>query len=380
MFHHQGVYTKESVAFMERVLENSGTGESTALPPGLVRGIPGSAFHPPGDEPTHIDASIGAARQEAETVIFEIVQDVLARTGTHPRQIDVLVVNCSLFSPTPSLCAMIAHKFNMRSDLLTYNLSGMGCSAGVIAVGLAKELLCWSNSLALVVSTENITQNMYMGNDRGMLLQNTLFRCGGAAILLSNRWRDALRAKFKLLHLVRTQLMTDQSYETVWECEDQCGERGVRLSKNIVQVAGQSLEKMFTVLGPFVLPLSEQAKVIQSMIWRFFHKLTGSKGPRPKLYLPDFKRGIEHFCIHAGGRAVIEGIAKNLNLKPQQSEPSRRVLHDYGNTSSSSIWYELDYIRQHSSLHRGHRVLQVAFGSGFKCNSMVWLCLQEPKK
>lgn len=106
MFHHQGVYTKESVAFMERVLENSGTGESTALPPGLVRGIPGSAFHPPGDEPTHIDASIGAARQEAETVIFEIVQDVLARTGTHPRQIDVLVVNCSLFSPTPSLCAL----------------------------------------------------------------------------------------------------------------------------------------------------------------------------------------------------------------------------------------------------------------------------------
>eukprot|EP00668_Euglena_longa_P043456 GGOE01057786.1.p2 GENE.GGOE01057786.1~~GGOE01057786.1.p2 ORF type:complete len:127 (-),score=5.49 GGOE01057786.1:144-524(-) len=94
------------------------------------------------------------------------------------------------------------------------------------------------------------------------------------------------------------------------------------------------------------------------MIWRHLHKFTGNKGPRPKLYIPDFKRGIEHFCIHAGGRAVIEGVAKNLNLKPHQSEPSRRVLHDYGNTSSSSIWYELDYIRRHSSLQRGHRVLQ----------------------
>lgn len=45
-----------------------------------------------------------------------------------------------------------------------------------------------------------------------MLLQNSLFRCGGAAILLSNRWTDAPCARFKLLHLVRTQLMTDQAY------------------------------------------------------------------------------------------------------------------------------------------------------------------------
>lgn len=50
----------------------------------------------------------------------------------------------------------------------------------------------------------------------------------------------------------------------------------------------------------------------------------------------------------------------------------------YGNTSSSSIWYEMDYIRKHSELHRGQRVLQVAFGSGFKCNSAVWLCLNNP--
>lgn len=38
-----------------------------------------------------------------------MVRDVLARTGTSPRQVDILVINCSLFSPTPSLCAMVAH-------------------------------------------------------------------------------------------------------------------------------------------------------------------------------------------------------------------------------------------------------------------------------
>ena len=56
-------------------------------------------------------------------------------------QIDILVVNCSLFNPTPSLSAMIVNHFKMRSNVISYNLGGMGCSAGVIAIGLAKELL-----------------------------------------------------------------------------------------------------------------------------------------------------------------------------------------------------------------------------------------------
>ena len=36
---------------------------------------------------------------------------------------------------------MIVNHFKMKSNIITYNLSGMGCSAGVIAVNLAKELL-----------------------------------------------------------------------------------------------------------------------------------------------------------------------------------------------------------------------------------------------
>ncbi len=81
------------------------------------------------------------------------------RAGLHPRDIDILVVNCSLFNPTPSLSAMIVNHFKMRSDLISYNLAGMGCSAGVIAIGLAERLLrSEPGKYALVVSTENITQ------------------------------------------------------------------------------------------------------------------------------------------------------------------------------------------------------------------------------
>ena len=37
--------------------------------------------------------------------------------------------------------AMLVNHLKMRSDVLSYNLGGMGCSAGVIAIGLADKLL-----------------------------------------------------------------------------------------------------------------------------------------------------------------------------------------------------------------------------------------------
>ena len=67
-------------------------------------------------------------------------------------QVDILIVNCSLFNPTPSLSAMIVNHFRMKSNVVSYNLSGMGCSAGVIAISLAKELLQVPPAAAHVLS------------------------------------------------------------------------------------------------------------------------------------------------------------------------------------------------------------------------------------
>ncbi|KAK2988651.1 hypothetical protein RJ640_008991 [Escallonia rubra] len=43
------------------------------------------------------------------------------------------------------------------------------------------------NSLALIVSSEILSQDWYDGKDRSMLLTNCLFRMGGVALLLSSR-------------------------------------------------------------------------------------------------------------------------------------------------------------------------------------------------
>ena len=189
-------------------------------------------------------------RAETEVVLCTVVEEVLEKTGITAQDIDILVVNCSLFNPTPSLSALVASKMNMRSDLLNYNLSGMGCSAGLISIDLAQRLLKQRpNSLALVLSTENMTGGIYQGNDKAFLIQNTLFRVGGAAVILSNKPSDIHCAKYKLKHVVRTMGTDKQSYEAVYATEDDEGFKGVRLSKDIVKVASKVMTKNLTTMG-----------------------------------------------------------------------------------------------------------------------------------
>lgn len=379
MMRRQNCFTEESLEFMERLLQNSQPNNKLAWPKCIVKCL----------QDEYIDPVTDTSREEFQEVVFPIVREVLRRTKLRPKDVDILIVNCSLFSPTPSLCAMVVNEFGFRSDVLSYNLSGMGCSAGIIAVDLAKRLLnAQANATALVVSTEITSQCLYKGNERSFLVQNTLFRAGGAALVLSNKWRDAFRAQFKLLKTMRTQEVGEEAEKAVYQTEDGEGIMGVSLSKEVVKVAGKAMEKNLTRIGAYVLPLSEQLHAVYSILVRKLvkwlnHSVPALKGVLPRTitpYMPDFKRGLDYFCIHAGGKRVIDGVEGNLQLTPENVAPSRYALDHYGNTSSSSIWYEMDYIRKKTPLKKGQRILQVAFGSGFKCNSAVWISLNPPKK
>lgn len=356
---NHGTFTEENLEFQRKILERSGLGESTYLPEALLNIPP--------------NPSMNLARKEAEAVMYGAIDDLFAKTSVKPKDIGILIVNCSLFNPTPSLSAMVVNHYKLRGNITSYNLGGMGCSAGLISIDLAKDLLqVHPNSYALVVSTENMTLNWYFGNDRSKLVSNCLFRMGGAAVLLSNKGSDRRRSKYQLVHTVRTNKgADDKCFACVTQEEDTDGRVGVTLSKDLMAVAGDALKTNITTLGPLVLPMSEQLL--------FFATLVGKKLLKMKIkpYIPDFKLAFEHFCIHAGGRAVLDELEKNLQLSDWNMEPSRMTLHRFGNTSSSSLWYELAYTEAKGRVRKGDRTWQIAFGSGFKCNSAVWKALRS---
>ncbi|GAA0172039.1 hypothetical protein LIER_25945 [Lithospermum erythrorhizon] len=344
----------KSVHFQMKILERSGLGEETCVPPA-------AHYLPP-------VITYTLTMEETHLALFSAMDSLLEKTDLKPKDIDILVVNCSLFAPTPSLADIVINKYRMRSNIKSFNLSGMGCSAGLISVNLATELLkVHPASNAIVISTEILTPNLYMGKERSMLLPNCLFRMGAAAILLSNKKSDQKRAKYRFVRTVRTHKGADErAYTCVFGQEDPEGIVGINLNIDLMKVAGEALKSNIATLGPFVLPLSEKILFLLSIIGRKVLKMN------MKPYIPDFKQAFEHFCIHAGGRAVIDELQKSLKLSAEHVEASRMALHRFGNTSSSSLWYELSYIEAKGRMKKGDRVWQIGFGSGFKCNSAVW--------
>ena len=375
-----GDMAPEDVDLLCRLAYRSGLGDATAVPPKPVAYVRDGKLggHKPGIE---------AAREEYEATCFSCVAQLLEKTGADPSAIKFVITNSSLFNPTPSLSAALINRFKLRDDVINYSLGGMGCSAGVVALDLARQMLqLHPGGYALVVSHENITNNYYTGRDKSMLIPNTLFRANGAAVLLSSRPADAGRSKYTLRHVVRTIMAADdEAYRCIWQTDDADRNHGVMLKKELIGVAGRCLTRNLACLGPLVLPAGEQAKYAGRALLRAALKRAPARpaAAAPAAwrapYTPDFSKAFDAVCIHTGGRGVIDSMEQNLGMSKAMVEASRAALYEFGNTSSCSVWYELAYAESFGGLRHGARVWQIAFGSGFKCNSAV-LVANRPVK
>ncbi|KAH0935005.1 hypothetical protein BRARA_C04403 [Brassica rapa] len=326
-------FSETSMELQRKVLEQSGIGEESYMPRVVFK---------PGHK-----VNLRDGREEAAMVIFGAIDELLAATKINVKHIKILVLNCGVLNTTPSLSAMVINHYKLRHNTESYNLGGMGCGAGIIAVDLAKDLLnAHQGSYALVVSTEIVSFTWYSGNDVTLLPPNCSFRMGAAAVMLSSRRIDKWRSKYQLMQLVRTHKgMDDTSYKSMELREDREGKQGLYLSRDVMEVARHALRANITTL---------------------------------RRLDPSF----QHICVLATSKKALDEIQKDLKLTEENMEASRRTLERFGNTSSSSVWYELAYLEHKGKMKRGDKVWQIGFGSGFKCNTVVWKALRniEPSR
>ncbi|KAK8267598.1 hypothetical protein V6Z11_D11G009100 [Gossypium hirsutum] len=359
--HHASMieaFDTESVEFMAKTLVSSGLSQETYLPPAL-HCIPPK---------THDRESIN----EAQMVLFPVMDELLSKTKLSPHDIDILIVNCSGFCPSPSLSSIIINKYSMKSDIKSYNLSGMGCSAGTIGVDLAQNLLkTHENKTAIVLSTEILSTGWYSGIEKPKLILNCVFRMGGAGILLSNKKQAENTSKYKLIHSLRTQrAYDDTAYYAVYREEDSRGILGVTFNKDLLQAVSETLRSHITLLGSQILPFTEQFFHVISILRK---KLIDKSA---EIYTPRFKTVVQHFCLPSSGKPLIREVAKGLNLNGRNIEPALMTLHRFGNQSSSSWWYELGYMEGKWRVKKGDKIWVLGLGTGIKCCSLVLECLR----
>ena len=228
------------------------------------------------------------------------------------------------------------------------------------------------------------------------------------------RLRDSARAKYELLHSVRTHLgCEDDAFGCMGNGEDAEGIRGVFLRRNVIAVAGRALTANLTRLGPLVLPINELVRAraptphpacavcaqaclpmpaAASLGWpgalrrpapcsctcwcccsarpfacqtgdcyahRWAPQLpTGAATPAQvkaltlKGYSPNFSRAFEHFLLHTGGRGVIDELEEKLHLTAKQVQPSKDTLYRFGNTSAASTWCDAQPCKAEPCCHQ----------------------------
>ncbi|CAK7325599.1 unnamed protein product [Dovyalis caffra] len=241
-----------------------------------------------------------------DDLIFDTLDKLFAKTGIPPSEIDILVVNVSLFSPEPSLAARVVNRYKMRSDVKTFNLSGMGCSASIVSIDLVQNLFkSYNNAFAIVVSIESIDPNWYRSKEKSMMLSNCLFRSGGCSMLFTNNSALKHQAIFRLKHLVRTHLGSiNEAYKCCIQVTDELGYKGFLLNRSLKKSAAQAFTVNFRVLVPKILPLSGLLRYI--------------------------------YVSHRG-RAIIDDSGKSLGLSDYDLQPARMALHRFGNTSAGGL-------------------------------------------
>ncbi|MBA0704024.1 hypothetical protein Golax_016313 [Gossypium laxum] len=355
--------------FLLKAIVNSGIGEQTYAPRIMFSGRE--------ETPTLADGIL-----EMEEFFQDSIGKLLSRAGVSPHEIDLLVVNVSMITAPPCLSSRIINHYKMRQDIKCFNLTGMGCSASLISLDIVRNVFkSYKNKYALLVTSESLSPNWYAGNDRSMILANCLFRSGGCAILLTNNKSLKHRAMFKLKCLVRTHHgARDESYNCCIQREDEIGKVGFYLGKNLPKAATRSFVDNLRVITPKILPVTELVRfMVVSLVkkWNRHGSTKGTTTQGPIKAGVNFKSGVDHFCIHTGGKAVIDGIGFSLDLTEYDLEPARMTLHRFGNTSASSLWYVLAYMEAKKRLKKGDKVLMISFGAGFKCNSCLWEIVRD---
>lgn len=107
----------------------------------------------------------------------------------------------------------------------------------------------------------------------------------------------------------------------------------------------------------------ELPQLIEDNVEEFCEKLVKVGGEKREY-------GEMFWAVHPGGPAILNRVEKKIELGPEKLEASRRALRDYGNASSNTIVYVLEYLVEESrkGKERGEKGCEwgliLAFGPG----------------
>ena len=83
------------------------------------------------------------------------------------------------------------------------------------------------------------------------------------------------------------------------------------------------------------------------------------------------KEKITHWCIHPGGKKILEAVHKSLGFTNGQLQHCYDILKNYGNMSSPTVLFVLQNIMNDLDNNKRNEIFGVAFGPGLTMETFI---------
>ncbi len=245
----------------------------------------------------------------------------------------LITVSCTGMS-APGLDLQIVNLLDLPLTTFRTSVNFMGCYAAIHALKIA-DAFCKSDMDAkvLIVCTELCTLHFQKEATIDNITASMLFADGSAAALITHS--NNMLPGFEIENFY-AEIIPRGKRDMAWE-----------LSSSGFQM---------TLSG-----------YIPDLIEEDFEQLVN----RALLSVKVKKEDITEWCIHPGGRRILEAVSKSLKIDNNRLHNSYAVLENYGNMSSPTILFVLKEIMKNNATKSNQKIFGAAFGPGLTMETFV---------
>lgn len=270
-------------------------------------------------------------QKHAASLSVDAIRDCLDGKLHEKSLTHLITVSCTGMS-APGLDLQVMELLDLPKNIYRTSVNFMGCYAAIHALKMAHDI-CRSepDAKVMIVCTELCTIHFQREPTMDNIASSLLFADGSAAVLVSG---------------------------------DKNEKEGMKLDSFYSEVIPRGRKDMAWELSStgFLMTLSGY---IPELIEEDFAAFTDrALQPRKRS-----KKDIDYWCIHPGGKKILESISKSIQISNESLSDSYNVLRQYGNMSSPTILFVLKRFLQRAEKNK--TLFGAAFGPGLTMETFM---------
>jgi predicted naringenin-chalcone synthase len=254
----------------------------------------------------------------------EAATETLRAARVNPADICALVTNTCTGYLCPGMSSYLVEDLGLSESTRVFDLMGMGCGGALPNLDCAVGALRHGGPV-LSVSFEVCSATLMMGNSPDLIVSNSIFGDGAAAVLLDREGPGLLR-------IIDFESGIAPKHREALRYRWEEGRLRNVLNRRVPAIGAREIHKV---------------------AMRLLH--------RNGLDVDHIK----HWAVHAGGTVVLDRVAEVFGLEEEHLAASREIFCEYGNMSSPSVLFSLRRIIDTQNPQPGDVGILLSFGAGF---------------